>query len=223
MSYALGIPVPLNQFPDDVVTLRRCFVQLCDGDHCAALLLDHFYERATIRQEYIMYAEGTCGREPVPDRWIATSISQLQAKLSDLFDEQRLYEGLRLLAKKTFAAIRVDITEGDVTYCCSSNTINKALSALVGIPFQDVPPLEEQPQDTPEAAPRQTARIRQELPLEKKYKTEAARVAYQCKRARDLGLLATLTVEQWLTTLNHFEWKCAYAKALIDSLSTLSP
>src|SRR5579859_770027 len=38
------------------------------------------------------------------------------------------------------------------------------------------------------------------------------RVRFQCLRAKRVGLPATLTVEQWLLTLEHFEGKCAYCQ-----------
>ncbi len=37
-------------------------------------------------------------------------------------------------------------------------------------------------------------------------------VRRQCIRAMDLGLPATLTLKQWIATLDHFDWKCAYCR-----------
>lgn len=37
-------------------------------------------------------------------------------------------------------------------------------------------------------------------------------VYMQCDRADNLGLPATLTPGQWLQTLEHFNWKCAYCQ-----------
>jgi transcriptional regulator with XRE-family HTH domain len=53
---------------------------------------------------------------------------------------------------------------------------------------------------------------RREPLLDHKYKTETARVAYQRKRAEEMGLQATLCLEQWLETLEYFGWKCAYCR-----------
>ncbi len=32
-------------------------------------------------------------------------------------------------------------------------------------------------------------------------------------RAQDAGLPATLTIGQWLKTLDHFQWQCVYCQA----------
>src|SRR5438105_4607941 len=39
---------------------------------------------------------------------------------------------------------------------------------------------------------------------------EWARVQHHNNRAIQYGLPATLTLQEWIVTLNHFEWKCAY-------------
>jgi hypothetical protein len=41
---------------------------------------------------------------------------------------------------------------------------------------------------------------------------ELARVRYHLARARAVGLPATLTLGQWLATLEHFGWLCAYCQ-----------
>jgi 5-methylcytosine-specific restriction endonuclease McrA len=41
-------------------------------------------------------------------------------------------------------------------------------------------------------------------------RSETKRVEYHLKRAETVGLPATLTLKQWLATLEYFEWKCAY-------------
>lgn len=38
----------------------------------------------------------------------------------------------------------------------------------------------------------------------------ALQVKHNRRRAEKLGLPATLTVQQWLTIINDFDWKCAY-------------
>lgn len=47
---------------------------------------------------------------------------------------------------------------------------------------------------------------------EDKYKREASRLKDQLTRARRANLPDTLTLEQWISTLDHFQWKCAYCE-----------
>src|SRR5712691_3235790 len=51
-----------------------------------------------------------------------------------------------------------------------------------------------------------------ELRIADLYRKQIALVAKHKKRARSVGCEATLTNGQWLTTLHHFHWRCAYCK-----------
>lgn len=44
------------------------------------------------------------------------------------------------------------------------------------------------------------------------HKREADRVHHHIHMSRKYGLSATLTLEEWLNTLKHFHWKCAYCQ-----------
>lgn len=45
------------------------------------------------------------------------------------------------------------------------------------------------------------------------YKQQRSIVANACVRAKNFGQPATLTLDQWLAVLNHFDRKCAYCQA----------
>lgn len=58
--------------------------------------------------------------------------------------------------------------------------------------------------------------IRQLAGTEENYQCiirEIDRVEGQCKHARTLGAGATLTLMDWLITLEDFDWQCAYCQA----------
>lgn len=52
---------------------------------------------------------------------------------------------------------------------------------------------------------------------------ERLRVEFQNKRASALGLAATLTFEQWIKTLDHFQWTCAYCAGPYEVLEHFIP
>jgi 5-methylcytosine-specific restriction endonuclease McrA len=52
---------------------------------------------------------------------------------------------------------------------------------------------------------------------------EVRRVVAHNERARDLGLPASLTLQQWLETLEYFGWKCAYCSSAFQSLEHYLP
>jgi len=52
---------------------------------------------------------------------------------------------------------------------------------------------------------------------------ESTRVQAHLERAKTLGVPATLTVRQWLATLDYFSWKCAYCLASFNGLEHYLP
>lgn len=42
------------------------------------------------------------------------------------------------------------------------------------------------------------------------HRSETKKVSFHLKRAQAVGLPATLTIKQWIATLDYFDWKCAY-------------
>lgn len=52
---------------------------------------------------------------------------------------------------------------------------------------------------------------------------EVARVEYHNDRARQFALPATLTIDQWIGTLNHFQWACAYCLGPYEVLEHFIP
>jgi excisionase family DNA binding protein len=52
---------------------------------------------------------------------------------------------------------------------------------------------------------------------------ELARVEYHNERARKLGLPATLSLEDWLKTLQQFQWSCAYCAQPYEVLEHFIP
>lgn len=58
---------------------------------------------------------------------------------------------------------------------------------------------------------------------EQTFEKERQRVDFQNERARKLALSATLTIEQWIDTLNHFQWTCAYCSGPYEVLEHFIP
>lgn len=55
------------------------------------------------------------------------------------------------------------------------------------------------------------------------FSKELRRIVAHNNRARKLGLSATLTLSQWLSTLDYFEWKCAYCTCDFTGLEHYTP
>lgn len=52
---------------------------------------------------------------------------------------------------------------------------------------------------------------------------EQNRISKHNRRATRLGLPGTLTLHQWLYTLHHYQWKCAYCANPYQSLDHVIP
>ena len=60
--------------------------------------------------------------------------------------------------------------------------------------------------------------------IEKKYPLEEIdRVAFQVRRAEEAGVPATLMIEEWLETLDYFNWGCAYCHGSYEVIEHFVP
>jgi predicted transcriptional regulator len=57
----------------------------------------------------------------------------------------------------------------------------------------------------------------------RKLADEQKRLDFQLERAKEAGLSATLSLEEWITTLQHFNWKCAYCGGNYDLIEHFIP
>lgn len=198
----------IDAFPEDsVATLRQSLVTICDGHHCAAMLLDYLYEETLVRAHIGLRDEGH------------VKTDDLVSLLSGLFNTDDIYDALQRLEDKAYGVFTTVYYPGYpepieyIRYVVDIQRVDEILTQLL-------PPQKEiftQPITPP--APQ----VIREIPLEQRYRTESARVMYHNRRAEDYGLPATLTLEQWIATLEHFEWKCAYCRGKYAVLEHFVP
>ncbi len=193
---------------EPIAVLRKRFLFHTEGNYCAAFILDLFYAEIERRRLAVLFSQ-----KPY-DQGITTSLERLVDDLFGLFTQEEHITALNLLINKGYISIQhVDQTSEEdrsYTFVVDREKINATDRQYWGLPGYSFPSSSSLASPRIEVAPIQPPLY--ELPLEQKYQTEAARVAYQCKRACDLELPATLSLEEWLSTLNHFEWRCAYCK-----------
>lgn len=204
MHQHLQMATIVDNFPDHVAVLRGGLVQICDGNHCAAMALDYFYEQAYLHVEYNQQ-ESRYAKNFVADWTLITTLRYLKAMVSDLFSEKDILSSLGLLHIKGYADVAVTQKEEDtyIDYLVHIDVIEDVLTVLRGdTPRPRIVPQVQEPE---QEEPLTTLQARQPRGY-----SEAKRVAYHLKRAEALALPATLTLEQWLATLEHFRWKCAY-------------
>lgn len=58
---------------------------------------------------------------------------------------------------------------------------------------------------------------------ERKTKAEKWRVNAQNARARSVGLIGDLTLDQWIYTVDRFDWKCAYCNEEFEVMEHITP
>jgi 5-methylcytosine-specific restriction endonuclease McrA len=199
-----------NIISDDSIILKKQFLHICDNNLIAALLLA-IIEKHNDNEEVCAQMED---REKRARLYTGNTLAQ---HIYNIGSPDNVIEAMHFLAKKGFINMWW-VNAGDKTP--TSNRLFYAIYNDAYITTYSKPYLEEQmrlkmarwsdnEQEPSKSTP--TRKPRKSQP-ENQYKTEASRVALQISRAEKLGLPATLTLEQWITTLNHFQWKCAYCQ-----------
>lgn len=185
---------------DDIVIIRHRHLTLCDGNYCAAMLLDQFYAQADSALEFGEH----------PDFY--KTFQELVEDCFDMFPLQDVREALSLLLKKDYieTAYREDqeISQENkpIHIVCHYQKVNADSR-----PYREEKRIQ---QEIAWHAEQAEEEIRENIPTATKttYSREAEKVKQHCHRARKLDLPATLTVDEWLETLEYFEWKCAYCR-----------
>lgn len=211
---------------DTIAVLRKRFLFHTDNNFCAAFILDRFVAEIASREEYVMF-DGKPMNYHIDD-----SVRHLTAKLLGLFTEQDVVNALNLLIDKKlignhgkigdterydFEIYRKRINELSEDYWQQTRSLRVQSEVK-----QQIHPLPSPQPPTPEEIAQQReeeARLHREQILLR----ETNRVKSHITRATKAGLPATLTLEEWLGTLEYFEWKCAYCGGSYDLLEHYIP
>jgi 5-methylcytosine-specific restriction endonuclease McrA len=186
---------------DEIATLRTSLVRLCDGNFCAALILDDFYYRAYANDIYRTSQENKVGY----DRSLTTHFDTLQAMMSGMFGYNDIQLALSILARKKYTTIEVEQNDY-ITYEVHHKKINQDLEALPS--NQRKPEPEQSIKPVPVPPP-----VIETLPkTSNPTRREARAVKFHNNRASAVALPATLTLQQWQKTLKEFNYKCAYCQ-----------
>jgi len=179
-----------------MVIIRQSFLDLVDGNACAASLLDRFNAQATTDWEFRGY-ESHLGKEFDPR--IRFSINGLVERQCRLFTQEEIVNGLNLLIEKSYI-VGVDPDGMGYAFMFDRDKLHRELhpsfyqqvdtEEILQLQQEDLPEEEEEPQPT--------------------NRNEAKRVKYHNKRASRVGLPATLTIEQWRSILEYYNWHCAF-------------
>lgn len=216
---------------DAVAILRKRFLYHTDNNFCAAFLLDQFVAEIASREEYGWFDRA---KEPI-NYHIHASVRYLTAELFGLFAEQDVIDALNLLIDKNLIGNHGKI-QGSEQY--DFEIYRPRINALSNEYWENIkrrreeeeakrrvsevkqqvhplPPPPPPPQPTPEEVAQQQR--------ERLIARELDRVKSHNKRALNAKLPATLTLEEWLETLEYFEWKCAYCGGSYDLLEHYIP
>lgn len=96
----LQMATHVDNYPGEVVVLRECLVRICGGNHCAAMMLDYFYERTLILMD-VKAHEQRYRREEMSTS-ITSSSSDLEKMMCGLFTEEEIDNALTLLLEKDY-------------------------------------------------------------------------------------------------------------------------
>ena len=205
-KYPVERHTTLDNISGNIAILRTSLVRLCDGNYCAALILDDIYFRACMNDDYITNEyRHTRHQRQATERSITTSIPRFIEMMSNMFEEDAVVEALNIIQKKGYADI--SITENCiVTYTVNHSTINNALESL---------DRKEEPKGngiTPKPELKTSTHSGTTIKNGHLTQRETRIVKLHNDRAVSVDLPGTLTLQQWQRTLNDFNHKCAYCR-----------
>lgn len=202
----------------DIAATERRFVLLCEHCICPAILLGSFYNYSSETAEYSPLG-------PYCDTAIYNTLEGISDWYLGLFGLSDIKWAIEYLVYKDY--ITVDNVAIDKLRLLKIDTnierINdesrdlKVEPQLIHDPKYALLKAREEVESRRRRKEQKEANVsaQKEVPQKSKInptEEEEKRVRLQNKRAQRVRLLATLTLEQWLETLNHFGWKCAYCK-----------
>lgn len=208
----------INVRKEAVVTVEREFILLCEKCICPAILLGNFY---TYSKEIIEYSP----LGPYCDPAIYNTLEGISDWYLGLFSLSDIKWAIEYLVYKEYIIVE--------TVVADKQSLLK-IEANVDKVYEDSRNLEVEPhfihdqkyasfQAHMEAeSVKRREKEREANPILQKTmsrptkidpaEAEKGKVQSQNKRAKNARLLATLTLDQWLETLKHFKWRCAYCK-----------
>lgn len=178
---------------DCAVVLKKHYLTLTNNNYCAAIILDRLYGYTAyqLNEFRVLYGE-TVGSTP-PDvyqiAFMSLSFDEEELLAFGLFKREAMLEAFHLLEIKGY----IENISHDETH-----------RFIVHVDKINPDFWEEEPEDD--------EGYHQENFDAYNKGIENKRVTYHLKRAETLALPATLTLNQWLTTLKHFDWQCAYCQ-----------
>lgn len=195
----LNVHTTLDTVRENVATLRPSLVKLCNGNYCAAMILDDLYYQAYSRYSY---RSASRDRDEQNNLEVTTNIPQLINMMANMFDEQAVLNALTIIADKGY--INFEISQDFVTYEFFHKFMDHDLEILKG---NTPPPVVYTPAKTTPTPDKVVDEIKNTPKIPRR--SESRRVEYHNNRAFRVGLPASLTTKQWLQTLDYFGWKCA--------------
>jgi len=221
----------MSEINEPHVAARKRHLLACDDNLCAAILLNEF-----------VYDFGIDGfyEEPLERR--TYTHAGIRSNIFSLFSLEEVNQTLLFLMKKSY----INATWNDSTLDGVESTPFEERRFTVVVHWQKIEEacepyyvairdqrakeeaerqarLDEEeankPPPPPPLSPGEQERLRHMAIRER----ERERVEQHLNRAKGVSLPATLTIEEWLETLDYYEWKCAYCGGSFELLEHFIP
>lgn len=208
---------------EPIAVLRKRFVTICNGNHCAAMMLDLFSATEATAREYT--GDPRWGRDEEYNPFRSCTIVELTECFYGLFDDEKVMESFQFLINEEYITghytqekyEKIPALYRQMKIRCQPNVVQEACNSYEAwfTTWED-----RQTDDDHSSPPTQTPSPQPQLSEEEKAKIERQRIINEeqskvkshNKRASKVKLEATLTLEQWIETLEYFKWKCAYCQ-----------
>lgn len=204
---------------DTMIIIRHRHLFMADNNHCAAAILDDLVAEIATREEraWMDASHGKYSKGYNLSYSVQRSIGKLTDRMSGLFTVEDVVSALNLLIDKQIIGNqgRVEDTEDCYIFLVHKQYIDQ-LSKDYWDQLRPTQPLvgDDMPDSAEEPAQSLTAPVTAEPSTagqsQKARRSETRRIEYHNSRASRVGLAATLTLAQWMITLEDFNYKCAF-------------
>ncbi len=197
-----------------MVIIRQKFLKITERNLCTSSVLDRLYAEVTTKLEDAWYEIEHYNKKF--DSIAKFSVNLLYIYQCEVFTKEEIVEALNFLIKKEYIRV-VDQQHNTYSFYVDMQKIDRETTPpplrQEDITEQDVVQMLEESsryQETPKPAATQEREVppTQESPKPQR-RSESRRVEYHNNRAARVGLSATLTIQQWIQTLDYFKWRCA--------------
>jgi 5-methylcytosine-specific restriction endonuclease McrA len=209
---------PRQQIP--VAKIEARYLSICDKNICTSVLLDKFYDFSWWANERTKCDFDGNYHDPA----IYNTVEGIAEWFLGLFEFDEIERSIAYLQDRDYIKVTYQ-QEAVLKIACNLSQVQEDVEEceFKSIRIHTMEYCLEQSRRQEEEQRNYHPVTVAEIEKIETTSKEEQKVRYHNKRAAKANLPATLTLEEWIATLDYFEWKCAYCKGKYSLLEHFIP